>query len=58
MAAGIHDIAIALMAGARVMIKTASAEPIFAEFARTLAESIATAERVSKCVTGVASGPS
>jgi acyl-CoA reductase LuxC len=37
--AGIHEIAIALMAGARVLIKTASAEPIFfAEFARTLAE--------------------
>jgi Acyl-CoA reductase (LuxC) len=37
--AGIHEIAIALIAGARVLIKTASAEPIFfAEFARTLAE--------------------
>jgi Acyl-CoA reductase (LuxC) len=37
--AGIHEIAIALIAGARVMIKTASSEPIFfAEFARTLAE--------------------
>ena len=37
--AGIHEIAIALIAGARVQIKTASAEPIFfAEFARTLAE--------------------
>ncbi|HKN13505.1 MAG TPA: acyl-CoA reductase [Candidatus Binatus sp.] len=37
--AGIHEVAIALMAGARVLIKTASAEPIlFAEFARTLAE--------------------
>ncbi len=36
---GIHEIAIALIAGARVAIKTASAEPIFfAEFARTLAE--------------------
>jgi hypothetical protein len=37
--AGIYEIAIALIAGARVLIKTASAEPIFfAEFARTLAE--------------------
>ena len=37
--AGIHEIAIALIAGARVLIKTATAEPIFfAEFARTLAE--------------------
>ena len=37
--AGIHEIAIALIAGVRVVIKTASAEPIFfAEFARTLAE--------------------
>ena len=37
--AGIHEIAIALIGGARVLIKTASAEPIFfAEFARTLAE--------------------
>jgi hypothetical protein len=37
--AGIHEIVIALIAGARVTIKTASAEPIFfAEFARTLAE--------------------
>ncbi len=37
--AGIHEIAIALIAGARVLIKTASAEPIFfEEFARTLAE--------------------
>jgi len=37
--AGIHEIAITLIAGARVIIKTASAEPIFfAQFARTLAE--------------------
>src|SRR5208283_4540856 len=37
--AGIHEIAIALIAGAAVVVKTASAEPIFfAEFARTLAE--------------------
>ncbi len=37
--AGIHEIAIALMAGARVAIKTASAERIFfTEFARTIAE--------------------
>jgi hypothetical protein len=37
--AGIHEVAIALMAGARVAIKTASAEPVFfAEFARSLAE--------------------
>ncbi len=37
--AGIHEVAIALLAGARVLIKTASSEPIFfAEFARTLAE--------------------
>jgi len=37
--AGIHEVAIALLAGARVLIKTASAEPIFfAEFARTIAE--------------------
>ena len=37
--AGLHEIAIALVAGAGVVVKTASAEPIFfAEFARTLAE--------------------
>jgi hypothetical protein len=37
--AGIHEIAIALLAGAAVMVKTASAEPIFfTEFARTLSE--------------------
>jgi hypothetical protein len=37
--AGMHEIAIALMAGAGVVVKAASAEPIFfAEFARTLAE--------------------
>ena len=37
--AGIHEIAIALIAGAQVLIKTASAEPkFFAEFSRTLAE--------------------
>lgn len=37
--AGLHEIAIALIAGARVVVKTASAEPIFfTEFARTLAE--------------------
>ena len=37
--AGIHEIAIALIAGAGVIVKTASAEPIFfTEFARTLAE--------------------
>jgi hypothetical protein len=37
--AGIHEIAIALIAGAGVVIKTASAEPIFfAEFARTISE--------------------
>jgi hypothetical protein len=37
--AGIHEIAIALIAGAGVLIKTASAEPVFfAEFARTIAE--------------------
>jgi hypothetical protein len=37
--AGIHEIAIALIAGAGVVIKTASAEPIFiAEFARTIGE--------------------
>ncbi len=37
--AGIHEIAIAMIAGERVLIKTASAEPIFfAEFARALAE--------------------
>ena len=37
--AGIHEVAIALIAGARVTIKTATAEPVFfAEFARTLAE--------------------
>jgi len=37
--AGIHEVVIALVAGARVLIKTASAEPIFfVEFARTLAE--------------------
>ena len=38
-APGMHEIAIALVAGAGVVVKTASAEPIFfAEFARTLAE--------------------
>jgi hypothetical protein len=37
--AGMHEIAIALVAGAGVVVKTASAEPIFfAEFARTLTE--------------------
>ncbi len=37
--AGIHEIAIALIARAHVIVKTASAEPIFfAQFARTLAE--------------------
>ena len=37
--AGIHEVVIGLIAGARVRIKTASAEPVFfAEFARTLAE--------------------
>jgi hypothetical protein len=37
--AGMHEIAIALVAGAGVVVKAASAEPIFfAEFARTLAE--------------------
>ncbi|HZC47084.1 MAG TPA: acyl-CoA reductase, partial [Candidatus Acidoferrum sp.] len=37
--AGIHEIAIALIAGATVTIKTATAEPIFfPEFARTVAE--------------------
>jgi len=37
--AGLHEIAIALIAGAKVIIKTASAEPtFFAEFARTLTE--------------------
>jgi|SRR5208282_4556284 len=37
--AGIHELAIALIAGAGVVVKTASTEPIFfAEFARTLAE--------------------
>jgi hypothetical protein len=37
--AGIHEVVIALICGARVTIKTASAEPVFfAEFARTLAE--------------------
>jgi hypothetical protein len=37
--AGIHEIAIALLAGAAVVVKTASAEPIFfTEFARTLTE--------------------
>ena len=37
--AGMHEMAIALVAGAGVVVKTASAEPIFfAEFARTLAE--------------------
>ena len=37
--AGIHEVAIALIAGARVIAKTASAERIFfAQFARTLAE--------------------
>jgi len=37
--AGMHEIAIALVAGTGVVVKTASAEPIFfAEFARTLAE--------------------
>src|SRR5215469_2410270 len=37
--AGIHEVAIALIAGAHVAIKTASAEPVFfPEFARTVAE--------------------
>ena len=37
--AGMHEIATALVAGTGVVVKTASAEPIFfAEFARTLAE--------------------
>jgi hypothetical protein len=37
--AGIHEVVMALLAAARVVIKTASAEPIFfAEFARTIAE--------------------
>ncbi len=37
--AGMHEIAIALVAGTGVVVKTASAEPIFfVEFARTLAE--------------------
>ncbi len=37
--AGLHEIAIALIAGAGVLIKTASAEPVFFDqFARTLAE--------------------
>jgi len=37
--AGMHELAIALVAGAGVVLKTASAEPIFfAEFSRTLAE--------------------
>lgn len=37
--AGIGEVAIALLAGARVLVKTASAEPIFfAEFARTIVE--------------------
>jgi hypothetical protein len=37
--AGIHEVVIGLIAGARVVLKTATAEPIFfAEFARTLAE--------------------
>ncbi|MGH7814015.1 MAG: acyl-CoA reductase [Candidatus Binataceae bacterium] len=37
--AGLHEIAIALIAGAAAAIKTASAEPVFfAEFARTIAE--------------------
>lgn len=37
--AGIHEVAIALIAGGGIVIKTASAEPIFfAEFARTIAE--------------------
>jgi hypothetical protein len=37
--AGMHEVAIALMAGAHVAIKTASAEPVFfAEFARSVAE--------------------
>lgn len=37
--AGIHEVAIALIAGARIAIKTASAEPVFfPEFARSLAE--------------------
>ncbi len=36
--AGIHEVVIALIAGARVTVKTASAEPVFfAEFARTVA---------------------
>lgn len=36
---GIHELAIALVAGAGAVIKTASTEPVFfAEFARTLAE--------------------
>ena len=37
--AGMHEVAIALIAGASLLIKTASTEPIFfTEFARTLAE--------------------
>jgi Acyl-CoA reductase (LuxC) len=46
--AGIHEVAIALIAGARVVIKTASAEPVFfADFARTLAEiDCASGERI------------
>ena len=37
--AGIHEVAIALIAGAGIVIKTASAEPLFfAEFARTIEE--------------------
>jgi hypothetical protein len=37
--AGIHEFAQALIAGAAVLVKTASAEPVFfAEFARTIAE--------------------
>ncbi|HEV2170184.1 MAG TPA: acyl-CoA reductase [Candidatus Binatus sp.] len=37
--AGIHEIALALIAGAGLVIKTASSEPVFfAEFARTIAE--------------------
>ena len=37
--AGMHEVAIALIAGASLLIKTASAEPIFfTEFARTLAK--------------------
>ncbi|HEV2170983.1 MAG TPA: acyl-CoA reductase, partial [Candidatus Binatus sp.] len=37
--AGIHEVALALIAGAGLVIKTASSEPVFfAEFARTIAE--------------------